>query len=129
LIGEKRYFKALKRLFSIQTLENRPSAKLIDLFNSDLGRLYKVISDINTIIQLFEQTFKTCSLDKIISNLQIIKYSASKIVSVNVNFVTSEIDSICKLRNTTKIKNKLEKLSEMLQKILNNKVEKYLVKI
>ncbi len=129
LISEKKYFKALKRLFSIQTIENKPSEKLINLFNSDLGRLYKAISDINTIILLLEQTFKKCPLNKIINNLQIIKYSVSKVVSVNVNFVTTEIDNICKIKNTNKIKSKLESLSEKLRNILNTKVEKYLIKI
>jgi len=128
LVSEKQYFKAIKRLFSIQVLENKPSKKLLDLFNSDLGRLYKSIADINIIVELFEQTFKTVPIDKIINNLQVIKYSMSKITSVNINFVTTEIDNICKL-SKDQIKNKLINLADKLQIILNNQVKNYLVKI
>ena len=114
LIDERKFFKTLKRLFSIQTLENHPSEKLIELFNSDLGRLYKTASDINTVIELLEQTFKTCPLEKIFNNLQIIKCFSSKVTSINIHFVSTEIDKICKLTSRIKIQNDLEKISNKL---------------
>jgi hypothetical protein len=129
-IEDKKYMKALKRLFSIETIEGKPSQKLINLFNSDAGRLYKIIFDINTLILLLEQTFKPCPIDKIKSNLQLIKYSGSKITTIKSEFITKDIDTICEtISSKVKLKNGLERLVNKLNCVLNRSVEKYLVKI
>jgi hypothetical protein len=129
-IEDKKYMKALKRLFSIQAIEGKPSKKLIDLMNSDSGRLYKTISDINTTIVLIEQTFKPVSLNKIKHNLQLIKYFSSKITTINSEFITKDIDNICEtVSSKVKLKNGLEKLVNKLNGVLNKSVEKYLIKI
>ena len=128
LIDEKRYFKAIKRLFSIQTIEGKPSKKLIDLFNSDLGRLYKCISDINTIILLLEQKFRNVPMNKIINNLQIIKYSLTKITDCNAD-KSIEIDNICKLKSKLEMKRKLESLVNQLNEKLNINCKSYLIKL
>lgn len=129
LIKEHKYFKAIKRLFSIQALQNKPSKKLIELLNSDLGRLYKTMSDLNTILELFEQTFKPCPLDKIKQNLQIIKYFVSKITSINVNFVVTELQAINKYKKQSEIVDALERLCDKVNTILNSHVKNYLVKL
>lgn len=55
LLGEKNYWKALKRYFSIQRLTNRKRAEeMVPIFNGDLGRLYSVITDIATLLYLLE---------------------------------------------------------------------------
>jgi len=53
---EGEYFKALKRRFSIAALERRKGAliRLNRILNSDLGRLYLIISDLKTLLYLFE---------------------------------------------------------------------------
>jgi len=50
------WWKALKRIFSIARIEddNKRIERLLPIFNSDLGRLYSVISDINILIFLLE---------------------------------------------------------------------------
>ena len=51
------YWKALKRYFSILRLTEKNEKKqqrLVDIFNSDLGRLYTVISDIDVLEYLIE---------------------------------------------------------------------------
>lgn len=58
-LADKNYWKALKRLFSIARLEDSKSAaarveRLSNIFNSDLGRLYAVISDIGVLEYLIE---------------------------------------------------------------------------
>lgn len=128
LIHEKNYFKALKRLFSIQTIEGHESHKLITLFNSDLGRLYKCISGINTLILLLEQTFKPVPMKEIQSNLQLIKYSCTKITSFNID-ISTEVDQLCRDLPKSVVKKGLEALSATLQKLLNNKSQKYLQKL
>jgi hypothetical protein len=126
-IENKKYFKALKRMFSIQSIEKRPSKQLVDLFNSELGLLYKCIANIKTIVLLLEQTFKVVPIDRIIENLQLIKYNASKIVNCNVN-ISDDIDKICKL-DRNKMKGQLEQLCDKLDKIINENCKQYLIKI
>jgi hypothetical protein len=60
------YFKAAKRLFSIARLKNNEPLikKLSDMFNSDLGRLYSIISDAKTIIYLLENK-ENVPIDKV----------------------------------------------------------------
>lgn len=58
-LADKNYWKALKRLFSIARLEDTKAAarrveRLSDIFNSDLGRLYAVVSDIGVLEYLIE---------------------------------------------------------------------------
>lgn len=50
------YFKALKRQFAIAKYEDdtKRIARLVPVMNSDLGRLYQIISDIDTLLHLLE---------------------------------------------------------------------------
>ena len=49
------YFKATKRLFSLAKLEDSTLAsKLSELLNTDLGLLYSIISDCNTLLYIIE---------------------------------------------------------------------------
>jgi hypothetical protein len=121
LIKEGKYFKALKRKASIYqfTHKNKLPKSLMDLFNSDDGRLYKTISDVNLIILLLALKGHKPTREQIINNLQFIKYFCSKITKFDLQFVSTDIDKICKItNNSTMIKN-LEKLSNNLNKILN----------
>jgi hypothetical protein len=56
-IYDRNYFKALKRLYSIARHEKDVPrvAKLGAVLNSDLGRLYQVVSDIETLLTLLEE--------------------------------------------------------------------------
>ena len=56
-LADKNYWKALKRYFSILRLTEKDEKKqdtLVNIFNSDLGRLYSVISDISILEYLLE---------------------------------------------------------------------------
>lgn len=128
-IQEKNYFKALKRLFNIEQLEGHKSEKLIDLFNSDLGLLYNVISELKTIILLLEQTFKPIKLDIVKNNLQYVKYKGSKVIQLDTDDICSTIDKICKSNSKKYMINSLNKLCNELIKKLNDKVKPYLKKI
>lgn len=101
-VQDKCYFKALKRLFSIQAIEKKPSKKLVDLFNSNLGLLYKCINNLGCVSILLEQTFKEAPIEQVINNLQLIKYNMSKVVDVNIN-VSVQIDTICTLKSRAKM--------------------------
>lgn len=122
-IKDKKYFKALKRLFLISVLENHPSTELIELFNSDAGRLYKTIVDLNIVQLLLEQDFKTVPIQRIHSSLQAIKQFASKVATINVTFVSDILDHLCTISSHKTLIKKIEKLTEELQKTLNNNVK------
>ncbi len=126
LVKEKNYFKALKRLFSVEILKNKPSAKLLKLFNSDLGRLYKTITDLNIIILLLDQSFKHISLQRIRDSLQMIKQFASKISSVNVQFLSDEFDNLCTINSHISIIIKIEIIIVHLNDILNRSVKPFI---
>lgn len=50
------YFKALKREFALAKYKDdkKRMAELTDILNSDLGRLYQVVSDIKTLLEVLE---------------------------------------------------------------------------
>ena len=48
-LKDGQYMKAARRLQSLLRLEGRPSARLQNLFNSELGALYAIVSDISTL--------------------------------------------------------------------------------
>jgi hypothetical protein len=120
-IKEKKYFKALKRKFSIYQIKhpNQIQKKLLLLLNSNSGRLYKVISDLKLIILLLEFKGKKPTREQIINNLQTIKFFNSKITKFNLQFVANDIDTICKMTNEKSMIKNLEKLVDKLNTILN----------
>lgn len=127
-VDEKKYFKALKRLFSIEALEKRPSQRLLELFNSELGLLYKCISNLGCVVLLLEQKFKKPPMKRIIENIQLIKYNASKIVSIDLN-ISDELDKICKTKSKVKMAKEIENMCRKLNIVLNKHAEQYLIKI
>ena len=56
-LHEGNYFKALKRLYAIAKFENDKTkiAKLTPILNSDLGRMYQIVSDIETLVRLLSE--------------------------------------------------------------------------
>jgi hypothetical protein len=120
-IKEKKYFKALKRKFSIYQIKhpNQIQKKLLLLLNSNDGRLYKVISDLKLIILLLEFKGKKPTREQIINNLQTIKFFNSKITKFNLQFVANDIDRISTMTDKKSMIKNLEKLVDKLNTILN----------
>jgi len=54
---EGNYFKVLKRLFALSKLTNNKKKleELNEILNSDLGRLYHIVGDMDTLLTLFEE--------------------------------------------------------------------------
>lgn len=127
-VDDGNYFKAIKRKSSIYILKhnNHISKKLLDLLNSDDGRLYKVINDLNVIILLSENKDKKPSINILHENLQMIKYFASKISHMNLDFAIKEIDNICHFDQYKEIIQRIEKLNKQLNKLLNKSVKKFI---
>jgi len=118
LIKEKRFYKALKREFSLLFLEKRDLKRLntlVDYFNSDIGILNQVSSDLSILILLLTgQNFRNPKLKDIKNNIQIIKQNAS---------YASEFE-LSKLLNKAS-KSSKEDLIIILNKIIN-KLNKYI---
>jgi hypothetical protein len=65
LLGEGKYWKALKRLFSMLRIRNEEpetAIQLVKLFNSDTGKLYQTTSQLKAIQQLKWEMDKTLKL-------------------------------------------------------------------
>jgi hypothetical protein len=65
MVSECRYFKALKRLFSMMRIKNEEpetTLQLVKLFNSEVGRLYQTTSQLKAIQQLKWELDKTLKL-------------------------------------------------------------------
>jgi hypothetical protein len=72
LVKNKNYYKALKRAYSIKKVP-----KILDYFNSVIGLMNKSRADLDVLLLLNEQKFRTPKLTDINNDLQIIKQDLS----------------------------------------------------
>jgi hypothetical protein len=128
LLNEGKYFKALKRIFSILQIEKNTKpivTKLISFFNSETGILYKANADLNILLILIDNKFRKPNIDDIKNNLQAIKQNLSIQTQTHKN-CSIIIDDICKQNNINNMKLYIYKLSEYLQKIYNREAKAFL---
>jgi len=116
-VHEKLYFKSLKRIFSLRTIEGKPTKDLLDFFNSSVGLLNKVRSDLDLLVVLIQQSFKPVSLAIIRHNLQHIKYDLSAVASIDLS---PTFNSMCKLKSANKLILEIQRVSDLI----NTEVEK-----
>ena len=125
LVDEGSWFKALKRTFSLKESQGKSTKKLIAYFNSDVGLLNKVKSDILTLISLLDQKFKKVNIDIIKHNIQLIKYELSGIAEINIS---SLFDEMMKLDKTALIK-KLQNVADTILEEVNAESQKMFQKL
>lgn len=128
LVDEGKYYKALKREFSmIQTNNmNKPTPKntftdrqqeLISYFNSDIGILNKGKADLEVLLILLEeQNFRKVKLHDIRNNLQIIKQNVSYALDVNLSNKFNKATKAGKVQMIKLIKN----IRDNLQNYIDN---------
>lgn len=120
---EGNYFKALKRLFALAKYHNHlPMVKhLTTILNTDLGRLYLIVGDIDTLLQMMETHKKVpysvirYEIDQFIARL-------SNIYSID-GYLKKDDKIIGEIRNILRqpdhqIKKRLEGLREELNSVL-----------
>lgn len=120
---EGNYFKALKRKFALAKFKNQTKImeKLTTILNSDLGRLYHIVGDIDTLVRLME--------DQPHPPMNLIRYEIDQFISRLSNIYTlrdylkDEHDIIGTIRqilkmSPTRMKPALEELGEALNKYL-----------
>lgn len=121
---EGNYFKALKRLFSIELLNDKVNKPLLDLFNSDYGRFYCLINKLILIQKMTVQKFKPLNIIIVKDNLQYIKQFGSNITEFNIDGILNMINDCCQINSKIKIYDRLEKIIIECQYTLNNLIVK-----
>ncbi len=128
---EGNYFKALKRLFALAKYHNHLPmvSHLTPILNSDLGRLYLIVGDIDTLLQMMELHKKV--------PYSIIRYEIDQFIARLSNIYTldgylrkddkiiGEIKTILRLPDH-QIQSKLERLREELNAILQKASKPYI---
>lgn len=92
--AEGKYFKALKREFSLRAIEGKSNSKLLNYFNGDTGLANKCRSDLDTLIVLLEQKFRPVPLSLVKSNIQLIKYELSGSSQLDISEVFDRMMTI-----------------------------------
>ena len=117
---EPNYFKYLKRVFSIKTMKNQSTKKLVDFFNSQVGLLNKSKTDLETLILVLENKFRKPKLEDVCNNIQIIKQNIGGVSEVEFkSTLYKDLDKICSYKNQTSIIKNLKKVINYLQKKVN----------
>jgi hypothetical protein len=126
LVSQGKYYKALKREFSIIQTNNMnlPTPKdtlnkrqqvLVNYFNSDIGILNKGKADLSVLLILLEeQTFRKVSLKNIRENLQIIKQNISYALDINLSNKLNKATKAGKVEMIKIIKNIIDNLENYI---------------
>ena len=123
--AQGKLFKVLKRVYALAKFRHQEGVikKLTPILNSDLGRLYQVVSDVGTLIDLLDEK-KPVPLSKIHFELDQFKGRLSNIYNLP-DYLKSHHDIIGKLNAATKTSSRsalltrLEALHKEMLSILN----------
>jgi hypothetical protein len=112
------YFKALKRMFSLARKANdtKTVKKLNDILNSDLGRLYSIISDIGTLKYLLEHEGRL-SIERIRYELDQFRSRLGNVFTVSTPHKV--LEELLRLESLPKTKFGREMLEKVLSDIEN----------
>jgi len=90
LIYEDKFFKVCKRIFALERYRDKPNLRVLEilmkLFNSDLGRLYQIVVDLNTCEYMFDN-YNNLDMNRISYMLDQIRFRTS-------NFVNKKYDKV-----------------------------------
>jgi len=120
------FFKVAKRMFSIAARLRRKGdlLKLNELLNSDLGLLYSILSDINTLLFLLEEE-KNVPMQKIRNELDSFRSRIANVYSVEGANSGRVLDSLLAMeqlpadsRSRNRLKASLEKLAGFFESLL-----------
>jgi hypothetical protein len=120
---KKNYMKVLKRLYiiAIQSKDKKMKDKLEELFNSNIGALYKIKSELETMLDVLSKsrTDKT-TISRCQQAIQRLKESSSKL---SFEFPTSFYESFDKASSKTGAKSMIKSLSKLIV-VIDKKVQK-----
>ena len=131
--AEGNYFKVLKRLFALSKFQNNTKQleELNPILNSDLGRLYQIVSDMDTLLTLFEcnkvpMSIVRFEIDQFIHRLSTI-YTLNSYLKKDDEIVAS-VRRIASLPDS-KIEQALQRVRDELYDILQHNSKPYAVKM
>ena len=126
---EPNYFKYLKRVFSIKTIQGKSTKKLVDFFNSQVGILNKSKTDLETLILVLENNFRKPKLEDICNNIQIIKQNITGVSEVELKpTLYKDLDKICSYKNQTSVIKNLKEVINYIQDRLNETTLQFIKK-
>jgi len=120
-------FKAMKRFFALakQTKDAKAAGILVPLMNSDLGRLYQIITDLETLHDLLERPLSVKEVELIKGQIDEIKARMGSLYELK-DFLKEEphilgsLEMLLRFKSLDKMKEGLYKLIGILQGILND---------
>ena len=132
LIIQGKYFKALKRKFSLAKINNNKKQiiKLYKILNSPIGILHQISGNCEILILLLEQN-KRVPLDKLRCFVNEFIDRLNNVFNINQyikqeRFIVSKIQNIIKSNNKKTIMNNLIILKDKLDNIKNTVSKKYI---
>jgi len=129
-LANRNYFKVAKRMFSLARMkgDDKTLLKLNDMLNSDLGRLYSIISDLGTLLYLFENG-KAIPFDKIQYELDQFRSRLGNIYSINSVGSDSILERILEAKGKrSDVVKTIRFLEQRFTKILANESRKEMTK-
>jgi len=122
--------KALKRLFSYLRLENEGKNeakidKLVEFFNSETGMLYKINSEIKTIITIIDNTFRVAPRTQVRKNLSLILPELRGNATAPIR---ARLAAAMAAKTKTQQGQYLADASKMIQKIINESAADFISK-
>jgi hypothetical protein len=124
--NDKNFFKAMKRLYSYYKIFDERSKKIKlfqDLFNSEMGKQNKIISDLKTLLLLMEQTFRPVKKNIILDNLLALNFSS---FDENIKAMYDTLINNFKRMSKNQVKEHIENIINNVFNELNDKVFKYI---
>lgn len=126
--NDKNFYKALKRIYSYYKIfdKNNKNIELLrELFNSELGKQSKIISDLKNILLLMDQTFRNVPKNIIYDNLLLLNFN---IFDNEIITLYNEIMQNFKSLSKNMIREKIENIINLLFDVVNEKTLKYIEK-
>ena len=121
--------KVLKRLFVIAQVEKnlKLAEKLANIFNSDIGRLYKVKSNLECTKEVVSSYHDKLTMSRAYDEIQKLKeYIGGQTVYKFKQQFYKQFDRVSKTKNPKVMANLLDKLCEEILKVVNKLLKKHI---
>lgn len=120
------YLKVLKRLFIIaQNDKNKKlTKKLVDIFESDIGKVYKIKSEIDTMISILDNYHDKTTIERVKNSLQSLKQDSSNTGFQFPQTYYNKYDKLLTYKSARSLIPKMEKIKEYLLDLVNKEVMK-----
>lgn len=131
LIYEDKFFKVCKRIFALERYREKPNLRVLEilmkLFNSDLGRLYQIVVDLNTCEYMFDN-YNNLDMNRISYMLDQIRFRTSNFVNKKYDKVEYKLlDLLGKFQDDPiKHRKDLEHFKDQLFEMMNIQTKEFL---